>query len=144
MLRRHFVVALVVPPVLLLASCGKKPPETGLVQGVVLVKGKPMSRLAVTFMPEPSDGKEVATNAFAETDEQGKYQLKHYFNGKELPGAPVGWNRVLVEDLRQSHLGQGQARPPQFISFDYAKPSTTPLRVEIKPGEQTINLEVTR
>ena len=126
----------------IVAGCGESPPEFGQVTGVVRVKGRPQSRLMVRFLPEPVDGKELAANASGTTDDQGKYELRYYYKGEEGLGAPVGWNRVLLEDTRLSALAQGQRAPPQIIPPEYNSPGTTPLRKEVKPGPQTIDLEL--
>lgn len=131
-------------PCSFVAGCGGEPmPEFGQVTGTVRVKGKPTSLLSVRFLPEPSEGKETPGSASAVTDENGRYELKYYFKGKEGPGAPVGWNRVVVEDTRLGAIPQGRPIPPPMFSLDYTSPVSTPLRFEVKPGEQTIDIELT-
>jgi hypothetical protein len=58
--------------------------------------------------------------------------------------ASFGWHRVLIEDPALSQVPQGQAPPPQLIPPAYNSPASTPLLKEVKPGEQTIDLEVTK
>ena len=130
-------------PGLILAGCSGEPqPKFGQVTGTVRVKGEPTSRLMVRFLPEPTEGKETPASASAITDESGRYELRYYFKGQEGPGAVVGRNRVVVEDTRASGIPQGQPRPPELFSPDYGGLSATPLRFEVKPGEQTIDLEL--
>jgi hypothetical protein len=136
-------------PLLVLAlavtGCREKPPEVGQVDGTVTVNGKPLSKLTIMFFPEPGDGRpETPITAYGASDDAGKYQLRHYFNGKDDVGVPVGWNRVTVIDQRQQHTPQGQAQPPRLISNQYANIMTTPLRFEVKPGQQTIDLKLTK
>ena len=129
----------------LIAGCGGEPlPEFGQVSGTVRVKGKPTSQLSVRFLPEPSEGKETPASASGITDQSGRYELKYYFKGQEGPGAAVGMNRVVVEDTRLGAIQQGQPIPPQLFSLDYTSPVTTPLRFEVKPGEQTIDIDLTQ
>ena len=126
----------------LLSGCGKSPPEFGEVEGVVRVQGQPQAGLLVRFLPDPTRGNDLPINAAGETDAQGKYQLRYYYDGAEGMGAPVGWHRVLIEDMALSQVPQGAARPPERIPRDYAKAATTPLQQEVKSGGQTIDLDI--
>ena len=135
----------IVTCLLLLANfsgCAEPLPEFGKVTGVVTVKGAPKKGLAVTFMPEPSEGKELAINAASETDEQGKYELRYSIDGQQAVGAPVGTHRVLVYDPRFASIPQGEAAPPRWFSLDYSNPLKTPLRFEVKPGDQTFDIKL--
>ena len=126
----------------LLAGCSEELPEFGQVDGVLTVKGAPKKGMFITFMPEPTEGKELPYNATSETDEQGKYRLRYVHDGQEGEGAPIGWHRVIVHDPRFSSIPQGQSLPPRFFSVDYGNPTKTPLKFEVKPGPQTINIEL--
>jgi len=125
-----------------LTGCGKPLPEFGQVTGVVTVKGQPKKGLLVTFMPEPSEGKELAINASGETDEQGNFELRYVVDGQEGVGAPVGAHRVIVHDPRFSSIPQGAPLPPRWFSIDYGNPLKTPLRFEVKPGPQTFDIKL--
>lgn len=123
-------------------GCGKSGPEFAPVEGTVLVKGKPHRGLVVRFLPDSEKGNNLSAIATGTTDEQGKYKLQYNDKGKEGPGAPVGWHRVLIEDASRGPTPQGQTPPPPLVSLTYSSPSTTPLRQEVKSGAQTIDLEV--
>lgn len=125
-----------------LTGCGPGLPEFGQVQGTVTAKGKPLKGMIVTFMPDPSQGNELPYNAGSETDEQGKYRLRYSHKGAEGEGAAVGWNRVIIIDTRYASIPQGGQLPPRLFSADYSLVNTTPLKFEIKPGEQTIDLDL--
>ena len=127
---------------ILTCGCGKKEIEYGLVEGVVRVSGQPQRGLNVRFLPDPDKGNNLPINATGKTDAQGKYTLGHVDQGKEGPGAPVGWHRVLIEDVSHGPTPQGQTPPPPLISQAYGSPATTPLHYEVKPGAQTIDLDV--
>lgn len=129
---------------LLFASggCKEKGPEFGQVTGTVTVKGKPMKGVALTFMPEPSPGHELRINAGGLTDAQGRYELAYAYEGTQGRGAPVGMHRVMALDTRFTGIPQGAPKPPRVFSTDYSSPTTTPLKIEVKPGEQTIDLEL--
>lgn len=123
-------------------GCSEKLPEFGQVTGTVTANGQALKGMIVTFMPDPMQGNELPYNATAETDAQGKYELRYSHKGEEGLGAAVGWNRVVVIDTRYSSIPQGAPLPPRLFSPDYSIITTTPLKYEVKPGPQTINLEL--
>jgi hypothetical protein len=128
---------------LLLVGCQhEKLPEFGQVTGTVTAKGKPLKGIIVTFMPDPTKGNDNPFNATGKTDAQGKYQLRHAFKGHEGEGAPVGWNRVIVIDTRYGSIPQGAPLPPPLFSSSYSAVTSTPLKFEVKPGPQTIDLDL--
>ena len=124
------------------AGCNEPMPEFGQVSGVVEARGKPLKNMTVTFMPDPAQGNNWPINASGTTDDQGKYTLRYGYKGEHDAGAPVGWHLVSVMDTRYSSIPQGQPIPPRLFALDYSSPTTTPLKVEVKLGEQTIDLEV--
>ena len=126
----------------LLAGCGPRGPEFGQVSGVVRIKGKPTSRIAVRFLPDPDKGNDLAIVATGASGDDGGYALQYVDRGAEGAGAPVGWPRVTLDDMRLSGLAQGAPIPPQIIPPQYNSPSSTPLLVEVKSGDNTIDLEV--
>lgn len=127
---------------LLSAGCAEPLPEFGQVEGVVTVKGKPQKGLIITFMPDPAAGNDWPFNASGKTDDQGKYILLYAHKGMEGPGAPTGWNRATIQDTRYASIPQGAPLPPRLFSTDYSGAATTPLKYEVKPGPQTINIEL--
>ena len=139
---RILLLAIFLPLTLCLPGCGKSPPEAGIVEGVVKVRGKPKSGLLIRFFPDPAKGNDLPINASGETDDQGKYRLQHVFEGETRAGAPVGWHRVMIEDSSLSGLPQGAPMPPMVVPPEYNSPATTPLEKEVAPGEQTIDIEL--
>ena len=123
-------------------GCGKKPPEMGEVSGTVRVKGQAQPNLFVRYLPDPGKGNISSINASGKTDDQGKYSLQHVYNDEAAAGAPVGWHRVMIEDLSRGPTPQGQSPPPPLIPIEYSSPGTTPLIKEVKPGSQTIDLDI--
>jgi hypothetical protein len=123
-------------------GCGKKPPEFGQVEGIVRVKGKAQGRLLIRFLPDPWKCNNSPINSTGTSDAQGKFTLEHIYDGQPGPGAPVGWHRVVVEDKSRGPTPQGQTPPPPLISMEYCSPGTTPLLKEVKPGAQTIELDI--
>ena len=125
-----------------LAGCGSPKPEFASVTGTLLLNGKPQRGLRVSFMPDAEKNNTWAAIARGTTDEQGKYTLTYEYQREEGTGAPVGWHRVLIEDVSRPPTPQGQTPPPPLVPPEYSSDRTTPLRKEVKPGEQTIDLDV--
>jgi hypothetical protein len=125
-------------------GCGKKPPEFGQVEGTVRVNGQPQARLLVRFLPDSAKGNDSPINSTGTTDAQGKFTLEHIYDNKPGPGALVGWHRVIIEDRSRGPTPQGQTPPPPLVPIEYSSPGSTPLFKEVKPGGQTIDLEVTK
>jgi hypothetical protein len=139
--------------ILLCVGCGRDaPPAT--VEGTVRLGNKPLDNCLVTFLPEARPGDE-RPHSTGLTDARGRYRLR-FDDGRE--GASVGRHRVTVEDLsvstgaiRRDHgtadrESDATATPPPVrpsrVSAGYASPSLTPLRKDIEPGDQVIDLEV--
>lgn len=81
------------------------------------------------------------------TDAQGKYTLEYAPN---QPGAVIGSHRVYVSFVPPSvevemaiYEGRHQY-PPEIraVLEKYGNPQTTPLRVEVTKGNQTIDLKL--
>ncbi len=126
----------------LIVGCSEPMPEFGRVAGVLKSRGKPLKGMVVTYMPDPAQGNNWPINAAATTDDQGKYELQYSFKGESGLGAPVGWHLVTVLDTRYSSIPQGQPLPPRLFSLQYGSPTTTALKFEVKPGDQTIDLDL--
>ena len=134
-------------------GCGRSsPPAT--VKGTLRLKGKPLDNCLVTFLPESGQEVEVG-HSTGLTDQQGLYRL-HCDNQKE--GAAIGWHHVTVQDMsvstgiRRRDHGTVDAEMPEDlppppvrrsrVPERYTSSSQTPLRVEVKPGQQVIDLEI--
>jgi hypothetical protein len=122
------------------SGCGKPEFEVGEVEGVVRIGGREAPDLLVEFLPDPAKGTRGPT-ASAETDAQGRYRLR--FPDRKtnnfVNGAVVGWNRVIIRDLRPAKTALGI---PSRVPILYYEVSKTPLSQEVKPGKQTIDLDV--
>src|SRR5262245_7328863 len=116
---------------------GAEPLDTGNVQGVIRVNGKPQPSLRVRFMPDREKGNGKPAFATGFTDQQGKYTLTYEYHNKEAPGAPVGWNRVVLDDTTRK-----PGQPWTLFPQTYSSPTETPLVYEVKPGDNTIDIDV--
>jgi len=135
------------------------------VEGTVIKGGSPLKGIQMDFMPDIDAGTQ-GPRAGALTDEAGHYRLRTD-NGDD--GAVVGKHRVVIHDLeaRKGRRG-GSARGPQPKDVEQMLPANvkrlkgwsksaadasrvpprygsfneTPLRVEVQPGPQIIDLQV--
>jgi hypothetical protein len=121
----------------------------GQVQGVVTLDGQPLGTVEVAFLPDPERGTRGAT-ANCYTDEQGRYTLRTEREDHE--GALVGHHRVIINDIAAlpspgglpgTDTPKSAAQPKKNrVQPEYSDPSRTPFRLEVRPGPQTINLEL--
>lgn len=143
MLHQRALVMAGILVMLAITGCNRGPHvEFGKVQGVVRVNGNPQRRALIQFSPDREKGNGVPIFANGTSDEEGKYTLKYGYEGKIADGAPVGWHRVTVLDTTVGATPQGQTPKPSAVPMEYSVPATTPLLVEVKLGENTIDLDV--
>jgi hypothetical protein len=128
---------------LLMASgCGPGAPR-GEVEGVVRCNGQPLADVLVTFLPDTDQGGQGPRSS-ARTDPRGHYRLR---GEDRRAGAVAGWHRVVVEDLAvyaapRDADGTLRRRPPVRLPPRYSNPLQTPLRKEVLPGVQTMDLDL--
>jgi hypothetical protein len=137
----------------LAAGCGG--PKLGQVEGVVLIDGKPVKDILVTFIPNSNENT-VGPNSTAVTDENGHYQLVCDDSARR-PGAVIGAHRVTLIDMDAVSIpsrahgppggkpqamskAKGKAKPR--VAARYMDWVATPLKEQVKPGSQTIDLKV--
>lgn len=115
-------------------------PELGIVTGTVKAGDEPLGEVMVQFMPEPGKNKNGMMSS-ALTDENGQYRLGYsHRDGGE--GAEIGMHLVILKDYAsENHRGKGQP-PPIRIPKPMRQVGDTPLRFEVKPGEQTIDIDI--
>jgi hypothetical protein len=151
-LRWSFVLTLGFGCALLSAGCGKSPPAVVPTEGNVSLDGKPLANVTVTFMPL-LDGFGAEWSSTGTTDEQGHFTLTCQINNQ--PGAAVGQHAVMITDAPvPEHLRRVQDTreldalraksgsrpiPPQYGTF-----AKSPLRVEVKEGQNPIEITLTR
>jgi len=155
MLPKAVVAAL---PILLaavvIAGCGSEEPEA-TVEGTLRFNGKPLDNCLVTFLPESRQKEDHGRHSSGLTDAQGHYRLR---SDDQREGSAIGPHRVTVQDLsvstgvrRLDHgtvdADGGDRSPPRpaqrsRVPAKYASLANTPLQYEIKPGDQTIDLDL--
>jgi hypothetical protein len=124
-------------------GCTKKLP-LGQVSGTVRLDGKPLDKALVVFLPDPARGN-TGPRSVAATDEEGHYTLR-CDDGRD--GAAVGWHRVVVEDLVPFSAPRNESAPRGSIPRSrigpaYANAASTPLCIEVEPGPQDLDLDLT-
>ncbi|VTR92767.1 Uncharacterized protein OS=Blastopirellula marina DSM 3645 GN=DSM3645_16785 PE=4 SV=1 [Gemmata massiliana] len=152
------------PLVLLLGAllsaivCGCSGSDTTLapVEGTVTRNGRPVPHAQVIFVAE---GGTRGPRASGVTDGTGRFRLTTD-DGKD--GAPIGHHRVCVIDAstvieKMGVLSKQPTPTPETIAklastkstnkgssipAQYGRPTDTPLRIEVRPGSQAIELQV--
>lgn len=135
----------------LLAGCANKP-TLAEVKGRVTLNGKPLGNVRVDFHPDPDMGTSGGGST-GNTDGEGNFTLKF---GDGRSGAIVGHHRVILSDLDtygNVFVGRGdyrtedpkgpketpkQARFPQ----QYGDLAQTPVKFEVKPGMESVTIDV--
>ena len=137
--------------VLLLRSSPTPPPQITPVEGVVMLDGKPLQKVAIRFVPTGDYGPEIF--AYAITDEKGRFTLLHE---NKQPGAYLGENQVVIQEMppdpplpRDAHghsnsqsyyegLG-GRPIPPAYTSL-----GTTELKVTVTAEQREYTIVLHR
>jgi hypothetical protein len=144
---RPMLLLLVLLAAFAVIGCSSRP-QLGEVKGTVKLHGKPLPKIMVEFVPEQPTG----LRSLGTTDENGQYTL---VCDDTRPGAMVGPHRVVLRDLAvygDKVLGRklelvgtpgGPTLKPSRIPNHYEHPTQTPIKKEVKPGSQTIDLDVT-
>jgi hypothetical protein len=123
-------------------------PKLAEVTGTVRLNGKPLPNVMVEFIPDAATG----VRSTGTTDETGRYTL---ICDDQRPGAIVGPHRVVLYDLavyggkflgrklEQAGSKGGPILKLSRIAAQYESTAHTPLKKEVKPEPQTIDLDVT-
>ena len=155
-MQRTFQVTLAAACLILLAGCKPRPPEIVQVEGLVLLDGKPLPGALVEFSPK-LDRFGAEMNSYAETDDDGHFQLTCQWQNQ--PGACVAEHRVAVrepppprgdrgtegesdEQLVQEAARKSKARANRLIPQQYWALGSTPLVVNVVPGQTTYELRL--
>jgi hypothetical protein len=139
----------------IVAACGCSGPGVTFapVEGALTRNGRPVPNAQVIFLADDTQG----PRATGVTDDAGRFQLTA---DDGTVGAPVGRHRVCVIDatvtaerfglVAKQHAPEAAAKlaPPKSttkgppIPPEYGRPAETPLRAEVRPGAQTIDLQI--
>jgi hypothetical protein len=154
MSHRIVVAVLVGLTGLMLSGCGPRLPSVTPVQGTVTLNGKPLPKALVTFVPQ-LDQFGAESNSTAVTDEDGRFTLTCLYN--KQPGAVAATHVVLVTeapDPSATQNGKGRKYRPSNderekrgnrpIPPRYSSVSQSPIKIEIKEGQEPVIIELTR
>ncbi len=128
---------------LALVGCGGSNDSYQLaeVDGVLLIGGQPAPQVYVQFVPEVA-GDESPPASTAQTDADGHFTLTlRPRRGSPQPGAVVGPHRVVLRDLQLAKSATAKGKLLR-MSPDYSLVGRTPLREEVKAGQQTIDINL--
>lgn len=120
--------------VCLLFGCGAAGSKTAIVKGTVTFKGKPVPNGTVTFVPASGH------HATGEIRPDGSYTLTSFRPGD---GAVPGTYKVIVvamQDMTGRLPEDRTPLPPPIVPNKYTSIATTDLTVEVKEGENQIDL----
>jgi len=81
-------------------GCSQEHPY-GEVEGVVTLDGKPLTNVEIVFMPDPEKGNR-GRRSTAVPDKDGHFRIA---SDAGQTGAPVGFHRVIVNDLLKPRKG---------------------------------------
>ena len=125
-------------------GCGPKGPAfVDTVEGTLTQGKQPLVGVRVQFVPQLGPNVRAPLSS-ATTDEKGFFRLLREDTG--TPGAAVGKHKVVLLAGRIGGGERSRDEPDGSIRFSSSVPrtctsvSTTPLEVEIKPGQTTYPL----
>jgi hypothetical protein len=131
--------ALMLLLLLLIAGCDGGRAGQGAIHGKVTLNGKPLAKGSILFTPIEGTHGAVAGGEI----ENGRYE----FSG--ATGPAIGWNRVEIRAARKTgkmipkpFAPPGQMIPEQVEAVSPQYNTSSTLKVEIKPGENTADFEV--
>ena len=118
----------------------RKPEQTHQLKGTVTFEGKPATGATVRFYrTDPANPTRPQYVADGLTDEDGTFVVSTH---KAFDGIPAGEYRVTV--VQTGGYAAGQVKEASKLPAKYADPRTTPLRVEVKAGDNTVTLDLTK
>ena len=147
--KRHLYLGAFALAAVVVAGCNKGP-RTVPVVGTVTLDGKPVEGAAVTFVPT-AEGQP----AMSITDAQGKFTLSTGTAAGAVPGTYAVTVVKMKEDAEASEEGDPESEGlmgEENIEVDsdlyvvpqkYSDPETSGLTVEVKPGMEPVNLDLT-
>jgi hypothetical protein len=104
-------------------GCGSRGPKTARVSGTVTMRGKPLAKVGVTFLPTKKGP--AATGV---TNENGEFTLTTTRKGD---GAVLGKHIVTVGSAEEGQKGPA-------IPETYSSPHSTKLSAEVESGKKNV------
>jgi hypothetical protein len=140
--------------VVLLGGCSAKPP-LAVVEGTLTWNGAPLPGIAIQFVPDGDKGS-TGPRSTAISEDNGHFIL---ICDDNRPGAVIGHHRIVLMDSGNPNDGARQRDPRQrpngnsveepakpgkspAIPNIYQSAITTPIKREVVPGKQAIELNL--
>lgn len=105
-----------------------------------MIGGEPLDEVKVSFIPDVAKGTEGYSSS-AYTDQSGAFELA-YGRMADRPGAVIGWHRVAIQDTKSENFRGEGSPPPIRIPSMIRKSGSTPIKIEILPGDQTVDIDI--
>jgi hypothetical protein len=115
----------------LVPGCNRNPHNLAEVEGTVLIEGKPVPGLTLTFQPDS----DVATTSVAYTDERGDYYCQYT---RDLRGAYIGKHTVSINHWPPDDYPRDAIRYRIPARYN----TNSELQIEVKPGHNTFDWDV--
>jgi hypothetical protein len=141
---RLATVALLAFALSIVFGCGsaEELPETASVRGSVTLRGQPLLGGTITFQPQQI---EQGNPGYADVQPDGTYRVTTY---RANDGAVLGPHTVTVEVFPgqrggpESGLPGSESKLPSPIPARYRDPAKSPLKFEVKPGDNSFPIEL--
>ena len=127
-------------------GCGPKPIKTEGVTGTIKLDGTPQKDVNVYFIPVEQGG----SSGYAKTDENGFYKLQTLLGAAEAGTTPGKYKvkfdyQIQIEDGTMMENGQEipKYKSQPGLAKKWTSEETSGVEVEVKPGDNTFDFEIT-
>jgi hypothetical protein len=132
---RRFALLMVGALILTVAACnGDDPGRPQPVRGKVFFRDRPAEGARVTFVPQGGNDPRAARPTAA-VERDGTFRLS---TRSSYDGAPAGRYAVTVVYRSPTKKVDDENAGPDLLDGKYRDPKTTPLRADVKAGENEL------
>ena len=144
---KNFALCLVALSMLAVLPACSKAIKTEGVTGVITYNGEPLADATVKFLPTDATG----SQSYGKTNEKGEYKLQTLLGAADA-GTTPGEYKVTVDCITTVETGNmieenGEEKPEtvaeSLIPAKYNNAETSGLTATVKPGDNTINFDLT-
>ena len=144
---KNFALCLVALSMLAVLPACSKASKTEGVTGVITYNGEPLADATVKFLPTDATG----SQSYGKTNEKGEYKLQTLLGAADA-GTTPGEYKVTVDCITTVETGNmieenGEEKPEtvaeSLIPAKYNNAETSGLTATVKPGDNTINFDLT-
>ncbi len=143
---KNFALCLVALAMLAVLPACSKAIKTEGVTGVITYNGEPLADATVKFIPTDATG----SQSYGKTNEKGEYKLQTLLGAADA-GTTPGEYKVTVDCIETVETGNmieenGEEKPEtvaeSLIPAKYNNAETSGLTATVKPGDNTINFDL--